>query len=285
MSKYKYNKDYFEKINTQEKAYWLGFLYADGCINALYKNGNLRSMNLELTLAEVDKVHIEKFAKAIDTNVPIKQKVAKYQGKQYMAYRIIICSTKMCKDLCDLGCFTNKTYYLRLPNESIVPNLYMKDFLRGYFDGDGCVRKRLDQTGYTLTFTGMEMMLKDIRNYLTSNLIINVMPKIHKDKRSKASSLYIYGNDNVKDFLNYLYNNASIYLDRKYQVYKQCLENVKGRYGVYFDKYINKYIATISINNNRIRIGSYNNEEDAIVARKNAEVKKMMLNADLISNN
>ena len=43
MSKYVYNKDYFEKINTSEKAYWLGFLYADGCITRFYKGEVLKS--------------------------------------------------------------------------------------------------------------------------------------------------------------------------------------------------------------------------------------------------
>ena len=47
MSKYVYNKDYFEKINTSEKAYWLGFLYADGCITRFYKGEVLKSMSLE----------------------------------------------------------------------------------------------------------------------------------------------------------------------------------------------------------------------------------------------
>ena len=54
MSKYVYNKDYFEKINTSEKAYWLGFLYADGCITRFYKGEVLKSMSLEITLKDAD---------------------------------------------------------------------------------------------------------------------------------------------------------------------------------------------------------------------------------------
>ena len=57
MSKYEYNKDYFGKIDTSDKAYWLGFLYADGSINRYYKNEKLRSMTLELNLSYKDKEH------------------------------------------------------------------------------------------------------------------------------------------------------------------------------------------------------------------------------------
>lgn len=275
MSKYKYNKDYFNKIDTEEKAYWLGFLYADGCINVLNKNGKTHSMSLEITLAETDKEHLDKFALAINTNVPIKQRKNKIKNKEYVSYRLIICSTKMCKDLCDLGCTPNKTFTIRLPNNQIVPREYMKDFLRGFFDGDGCVRKRPDQRGFTISITGVEPMLEDIVNYLINNEIINVIPKIHKDKRSHACSFFIYGDDNSKDFLSYLYNGATIYLDRKFKVYQECLKQVKGRYGVRFDEKSNKYIATISINNHRKVLGYFCNEHDAIVARKMAEVEKM----------
>ena len=281
MSKYEYNKDYFKKIDTSEKAYWLGFLYADGCINVLNKNGKTHSMSLELTLKESDKRHIEKFASAINTNVPIKQKVVKANGKKYLSYRIIISSTKMCKDLCDLGCVPNKTFNLRLPDTHIVPKLYMKDFLRGFFDGDGCIHKRKNQRGFIANITGIEMMLKDIINYLVENHIINVVPKIYKDKRSNACSFFIYGEDNVKDLLEYLYKDAEVFLDRKFDLYHECLRTVNGRHGVYFDKYTNKYVASISINSHRKILGHFDNELDAINARKIAEVEKMNLNCRL----
>lgn len=58
MSKYVYNKDYFEKINTSEKAYWLGFLYADGCITRFYKGEVLKSMSLEITLKDADCIMV-----------------------------------------------------------------------------------------------------------------------------------------------------------------------------------------------------------------------------------
>lgn len=279
MSKYKYNKDYFSKIDTEEKAYWLGFLYADGCVNELVKNGKTQSMNLELTLAEIDREHIEKFAQAIETNVPIKQRVTTCKGKQYVSNRIIISSTKMCKDLCDLKCIPNKTYNVRLPDDSIVPNCFMRDFIRGFFDGDGCIHDKKNQKGLSVSFTGMECMLIDIVNFLVKNKIINVKPKIYKDKRSNACSFFIYGDNNTKDFLDYIYKGSTIYMNRKYELYMSYFMDfeTKSRKGVYFDKRTNRYVATISVDNKRKVLGHFKTIEDAIAKRKEAEIEKMKL--------
>lgn len=110
MSKYKYNKDYFNKIDTADKAYWLGFLYADGSINRYYKNEKLRSMTLEIGLADKDRNHLEKFKKCLDSNIPIFERINKLKGKEYKSVRIQLNNTKICYDLCDLGCTPHKTY-------------------------------------------------------------------------------------------------------------------------------------------------------------------------------
>lgn len=87
MCKYTYNKDYFKEIDSFEKAYWLGFLYADGCITRFYKDEKLKSMSLEIMLQNDDKNHLIKFRDALDSNVPIKDKLV--AGK-YKSSRIVI---------------------------------------------------------------------------------------------------------------------------------------------------------------------------------------------------
>ena len=115
MSKYNYNKDYFESINSSEKAYWLGFLYADGCITRFYKNEKLKSMSLELTLCKEDKEHLIKFNNALSSNVPIRKKLVKTNTKIYEEYRLVINCTKMCYDLINLKCTPNKTFSIVIP--------------------------------------------------------------------------------------------------------------------------------------------------------------------------
>lgn len=279
MSKYYYNKDYFSVIDTEDKAYWLGFLYADGCINRYYKNEKLKSMNLELTLCGEDYEHLEKFKKCLDSNLPIHKKIVKYNNKEYEAYRLNVCCTKMCYDLINLGCTPQKTYDIKFPSEDIIPHIYMKDFIRGFFDGDGCINITTmnEKPNIRLVITGMSDMLKSISDFLIDEKILRVIPKIHRDNRSKASSMFIYGNDSIKEVLDYLYKDSHIYLNRKYQTYINYYKNYDEleKRGVYWNNENKAYIVTIRINGKRIRIGQYKDLEDAINARKEAEIRKM----------
>ena len=280
MSKYNYNKDYFEKIDTEDKAYWLGFLYADGCINRLYRNEKLSNMNLEIGLCKEDTEHLNKFSRCIESNVPIKNKINTYKGHKYESSRLIICSKKMCYDLWDKGCTPQKTYTIKFPDNNIVPDKFIRDFIRGYFDGDGCIYVNEKTGRIEVTITGMFDMLNGISNFLISKKILRVKPKLYKDKRSEANTMYIYGKDSIKEILDYLYKDSNIYLDRKYAKYIEFYNGYDDEYnkrGVYFDKNTDKYIATIRINGKSKRLGSFNSFEDALECRKNAEIEKMNL--------
>lgn len=280
MSKYNYNKDYFSKINSAEKAYWLGFLYADGCINRFYTGEKLRSMTLEIGLCAEDKHHLEKFLLCLDSNVPIKDKINKFQGKEYKSARIQINNTKLCYDLCALGCTPQKTYNISFPSDEIVPYKYKRDFIRGYFDGDGCISVRTNKNhnkSIIVTLTGMSTMLQSIVDFLIAEKVLWVRPKFYDDKRSKATSVFFYGIDHNKELLDYLYDNATIYLDRKYNMYTSFYNSysLSQFRGVYYDKSSQKYKATISIQGKRKVLGSFKNIEDAINARKQAEIEKI----------
>lgn len=281
MSKYKYNKDYFSKVDTADKAYWLGFLYADGSINRYYKNEKLKSMTLELGLSYKDKEHLEKFKQCLDSNIPIFEKTNKTNGKEYKSVRIQLNNTKICYDLWDLGCTPSKTYDIKFPTYDIVPKEFMKDFIRGFFDGDGCISvSEMNGKPHIFTIiTGMSDMLQSISDFLISEKIISVQPKIYKDNRRNSTyDMCIHGKDTNKDFLDYLYKDSDLYLDRKYKqyidFYKDYNDKTEKR-GVYYSKTNKAYIATICIDGQRKRIGQYKNIDDAINARKEAEIEKL----------
>lgn len=289
MSKYEYNKDYFEIIDNEDKAYWLGFLYADGCICRTYKNDRLSSMHLELLLCTADKEHLFKFSNSINSNVPIKDRVSVYNGKEYKSSRLTICSKKMCLDLIDHGCTPQKTYKVRLPSEGDVPKQYMRDFLRGFFDGDGCICTTVmgGKPHIEVSFSGVKDMLNDISSFLIRENIIQRIPKIHEDSRSNACSLFIYGYDGVKQFLDYLYKDSGIYLDRKYRKYIEFYKDYKEpeHPGVYWSKQNNAYVATISINGKKIRLGQSKDLEVAMQLRAEGESKRYKaINANLVRN-
>lgn len=280
MSKYFYNKDYFKTIDSANKAYWLGFLYADGCITRTYKNEKLKNMSLEITLCNEDKQHLEKFRDCLESNLVIHDKIVHGKEKDYKSNRLIVSCTGMCRDLINLGCTPQKTYDIKFPTYEIVPYEYMRDFIRGFFDGDGCICTTImsGKPHIELVITGMSGMLRSIADFLISEEILRVEPKLHKDDRSKAYSMYMYGEDAVKDILDYLYKDSEIYLDRKFNkyidFYRDYDEN-KPRYGVYYSKRNKAYVVHISIDGVNHRIGQFKNVQDANNARIQAEINKL----------
>lgn len=79
-SKYHYFFDAFKAIDTPEKAYWLGFLYADG---AVIKDRNV----IELTLTKKDVSHIKRFRSFLKTNAPITEKVISLNEKNLFSWK------------------------------------------------------------------------------------------------------------------------------------------------------------------------------------------------------
>lgn len=220
MSNYSYNKNFFNKIDNEVKAYWLGFLYADGCITRFYKNEKLKAMSLEITLKKEDEGHLFRFLRDLESNVPIKNK--KVNG--HPCCKLVINCTKMCRDLITLGCTPQKTLTLTFPSEEIVPKEFVRDFIRGYFDGDGCVyfgqtdvfhknrNKTYNQKHFSISFVGTPDILNGITGVLFNNGI-SVGSKWTKS--GKVNSMYIYGKDNIFKFYKYLYDNSTLYLKRK----------------------------------------------------------------------
>lgn len=206
--KYPRQSDFFENINSQEKAYWLGMMLSDGSIT----NGN--SINLGLK----DKEHIEKFQKAIGA---INHKIIEIQdnrwNKKCINYRISIRDKKMAEDLAKYNCVPNKSYLnFSFPN---IPQKYYSDFIRGYFDGDGSIYYSSNK--YVLSFVGNQNFLNDLKKILNKDnlsLCQNSVSKITYD-------LKICGQKDVKRILHFMYDNSNedIRLDRKYQIIQYLL--------------------------------------------------------------
>ena len=115
---------HFEKIDSEEKAYWLGFLYADGYIS-------FSENKIELSLAEKDVHHIEKFRDFLGINNRICYRPS------VKAYRLSFRSDKCKQDLINQGCTPRKSLTLKFPTSKQVPYELIRHFIRGYFDGDG----------------------------------------------------------------------------------------------------------------------------------------------------
>lgn len=207
--KYYYNKGFFEVIDTEQKAYWLGFIYADGSVIKREFNKHC----LTIGLKEDDFNHLEKFCEALETNnrpTFYKCKSAK-TGRQV---RIDVSCTKMCLDLINLGCVPNKTYEkIRIPE---IDKSLIRHFIRGYIDGDGWVvcnkLKHVNSYNRNIGIISKHInILEDIASEFEKvGIECSVLP------RETWFVLNAYGQENLLKLIDYLYRDSTIYLQRKY---------------------------------------------------------------------
>ena len=201
---------YFNKINTEEKAYWLGFLYADGCVH---------SNNYEISVNITDREHVEKFKTAIKA---FNHSIIEIQDKRFQnaktLYQFSIKDKQLHQDLIKWGCIPQKSLLInKIPN---IPRDYVSHFLRGYFDGDGSLHYLQSTNNYRISFIGTKDFLNDIQKELQTNV------SLQSNIAGKAYVLQIAGRKQVERILNYLYNNSkeNNRLNRKYQKYLDCLD-------------------------------------------------------------
>lgn len=215
-SKKYYNDSYiFDKIDTEEKAYWLGFLYADGCI---MKNKN--NLKLSLALSVEDMGHLNLFKSFLNTNAPIYV----YDGNHNNKYcRLQIFDNHMCEQLINKGVYIKKTEIITFPqflDESLI-----RHFIRGYVDGDGCItyykhNKNQNHLTFALKICSTREMLESIHKFLPTNKS-SEYPTLEKRRKNEVNNYSVSygGNIQTLNILNYLYDNTNIYLQRKYERY------------------------------------------------------------------
>lgn len=214
------NSNYFDVIDTEEKAYWLGFFFADGYVSSTKKS-------IELCIQEYDKSHISKFKKAINSKHKISSKKIKFDGKEFMASRISIKDEKIWKDLVKHGCIPVKSKTIELP--SLDSKELYRHFFRGYFDGDGSIQRGNNRnTVYVCACitSGSLDFLKSIQLYCKDLGIRTTLR--YPSKNHSAYDLRTTSRNEAITFLNHLYENSTIYLDRKYNQYQEIcrLENI-----------------------------------------------------------
>ncbi len=215
------NFNYFKNINTPEKAYWLGFIYADGC---LYKRDNHEGL-LSITLKSTEDNILIMFKNDIESENPILYGKCKKDENKYTEYtNLAIVSDILFNDLYNLGCKPGKTYNLeKLPN---IDNLLLPHFIRGFFDGDGSIYKIKNKyIRYGFSIVGTSNFINNLNNYLSNELSIKF--GLYKDKRSK--DLYSMRTTKRKELIklyNYLYNNATRYLKRKKDIFENLLKEL-----------------------------------------------------------
>lgn len=225
---------YFDTIDTEEKAYWLGFIYADGNISKPTRKVKEKVKpfyRIEVSLKEEDFSHLEKLRNALKMEAPVR--ISHTNFTQSSRARLSWNSKHMWEVLNSYGCTPCKSLTLKFPNINIFTDKSLiKHFIRGYVDGDGCLSYcDTEHKKAHMSILGTQDILDNIQNWL---------PLQYK--------LQIFGKSNVKQLSfvgktaffieNYLYKNSNVRLERKYNKYlEHCrlyLEEYKlqlGKYG------------------------------------------------------
>jgi hypothetical protein len=200
------NENYFKNINTEEKAYILGLLYADGYIN---NNG------FGITLMEIDKELLEKISMILYGKIILGYRKSRNNTKPQ--YRFEIASKIMKNDLIKHGCIKAKTFKIRFP-ELKNKSLY-QHFIRGYFDGDGCLCVPTNKPkNITFTITSNVNFCDGLAEYVKNVINVNMKSCI---RYGDIGNVRLTGNNQVRTFMNWLYNDATIYMKRKFEKYNK----------------------------------------------------------------
>lgn len=218
------DEKYFETIDTDEKAYWLGFIFADGYVS------KIESPKLGISLSNKDRDHLVKFKEAISFTGEIKDYIVTSGYKPGVTYsRIIMTSEKIVDDLFRYNLIEKKSLILDRP-QNLDPAFYFS-FIRGYFDGDGCITTGTPTKNakhYSINITGTENLLLFIKEQIELNNIAVINKFYQRKKESPALNIKFGGNKQVLKFFHYAYDDATVYLERKYKIFaevqKQAVE-------------------------------------------------------------
>ncbi|MDA1977075.1 hypothetical protein PDL67_11015 [Bacillus cereus] len=218
-NRYTLDEHYFDEIDTEQKAYWLGFIYADGFV------GDDKFNNIVIALSEVDLPHIESFADSINYRVAEGIERIRNSGpggfeNSKDIYVLNFSCSHMANALRNHGLYPGKSMTMaEFPN--INPSL-IRHFIRGYFDGDGScypVKPSSYHKGVKYEYDAVEFSIVGTKPFLEIMKSYLPIPTGNELKKSKTEEMkYLrmtaYGT-NIMDIYKYLYEDATVFLKRK----------------------------------------------------------------------
>ena len=268
--------NFFSNIETELQAYLLGFIASDGSIN-------LKRHTLCIHINEKDKEIFELF-KVISPNAYTQEckpteSISKVQGrtvKNKGSIRLSISSKILIEDLYKLGIEENKTYKeMKIPRQ--IPESLIKHFIRGYFDGDGCITYSIRkpnpknrEINYRVSCrfeicAKLSNILIDFQKYFGK---LNIKTNIQYLKRNDMYNINTCSRNNIIKIFKVLYNNSNFYLNRKFDK---------------FNYYVNTEVSQIITdhrNAQEVNVNESNNPS------KSAEInKKELFDNDWYENN
>jgi intein-encoded DNA endonuclease-like protein len=221
--KFKCNDHFFDVIDTEEKAYWLGFMYADG-----YVSSSKYSKAVGLSISEQDESHLIKFKHALEAEHPIHKYYTTGYSNRTIYVKLLITSPILFNGAVKQGIIEHKTNILQAPN---IPQKLQHHFIRGYFDGDGCLAETNTETRheFALKILGTQAVLDYIKEYLELHHIAKINHYYKRKTQQIVSSLELSGHYQIIQFLDLLYKDATVFLERKHDKFIKLCTMVYSR--------------------------------------------------------
>ena len=204
---YKVDEHYFDKIDNPDKAYIIGMLYSDG-------NLSKNNYDVKLFLQDRDKKILEDILHKLNSDYPLHFYDYSNKPNHKNQYGFIISNRFFYKSLLQYGLFPNKSLTLKYPTN--IPNKYQRDFIRGYFDGDGSLH--CSKNGKTASFVSTYDFCMTAKKVIEKELNIHCSVYQYYDN-GITSTLQISGGKQVPQFLSWIYDNCDLKLERKYLKY------------------------------------------------------------------
>lgn len=195
------NHNPFKDLDNFEVQYWLGFLTADGCIS---------ETKLSLGLQKKDKEILVKYCKFL--GIPEKQIKTSIHHQKFKICTVGFRNKKVIEFLHNLGITKQKSFTIEY-NHTIN-----YDYLRGYIDGDGYISKDRREISFV---SASDKLIKQIKNFLIKE---NIKHSVLQSKKNVKCIRISSQKENINNFIDKLYNNANVFLERKhYNAY--CIRN------------------------------------------------------------
>lgn len=195
---------------TRTSCYWAGFLAADGCVSDKGK--------LSICLNYDDTGHIEKFREVLKSNHAITSNTTKYYRSE-----ISFINKKIAEDLKNnFNIVPRKTNIYCPPNN--MPEEFIRHFIRGYFDGDGCICESFSNKN-SKTATLYTTIIGTLETVQFIQRVLELNCSIQQHQTNKNIFTIKYCTNHSKKFLSYIYEDCEDYLERKYKLFKEIVVN------------------------------------------------------------
>jgi hypothetical protein len=218
--KYKVNEKFFEKWSPS-MAYVLGYIYADGSLD---DSPYMRGKYIQITSTDEDSIQRIKYW--LNSEHKIGEKKSNFIGGK-ICFILRIGSHKIYNDLFKLGLYPNKSLTVSFPK---VPQKYLGHFIRGYFDGDGCIyfEKRKGSRGQAIVKRIRTIFTSGSKKFLEkmNDALKNIGISDGKIYLSKKSYQAVYNNKNSIQIFKLIYRGTSVnsFFMRKFKIFKDYFE-------------------------------------------------------------